>query len=44
MESKDKDKEYKGIWMVVGLLLSLVAVLGMIFLLGMGIYFLLKGY
>jgi len=39
-----RNKEYTGIWMTVGLLLSLVAILGMIFLFGLGIYFLLKGY
>jgi len=41
---ENNDKEYRGIWMTVGLLLSFVAILGMIFLVGMGFYFLLKGY
>lgn len=38
------DTEYRGIWMTVGLLLSFVAILGMVFLVGMGLYFMLKGY
>ena len=39
-----KEKEYNGIWKIVGMLLSLVAIFGILFLLGMGLYFLIGGY
>lgn len=39
-----RNKEYNGIWKTTGCLLSVVALLGLVFLFGLGLYFLLKGY
>ncbi|WP_262706547.1 hypothetical protein [Flagellimonas pelagia] len=41
---EEKEKEYKGIWMQLGCILSLVAILGIIALFIMGIYLLIGKY
>jgi len=41
---EETEKEYGGIWKQAGCILSLLAILGIIVLFGIGIYLLLKGF
>jgi hypothetical protein len=41
---EERKKEYNGIWKTAGCLLSLVAIFGIIFLLGLGMYYLIMGF
>jgi len=41
---EERKKEYNGIWKTMGCLLSLVAIFGIFFLLGLGMYYLIMGF